>query len=76
MFFRNLNKTKMINCLFAVMILAVLTPGCSIQGYIAKKIAVSVGKKVYHSIKDQGEKQKEHNAREKNRKPVRDEEPE
>jgi hypothetical protein len=63
-------------CLLLGAILAAFTPGCSIQGYIAKKIAVSIGKKVYHGIKDQNEKQKEHKAREKTRKPVRDEEPE
>jgi hypothetical protein len=76
MFFGKFNKTEIIKYLLAAMILAALNPGCSIQGFIAKKVLTSVGKKVYHGIKDQNERQKESKARDRKHKPVTNEEPE
>ncbi len=76
MFVRKWNKKIIIKFLLAAMLLTALGPGCTIQGYIAKKILTSVGKKAYHEIKDHDEDQKEAKAKEKKNKHVRDEEQE
>jgi len=70
------NKKIIIRFLLTAIMLTVLGPGCSIQGFIAKKIVTSVGKKVYHEFKDHDKKQKDCKPKDRKTRHVRAEEQE
>ena len=76
MFFDALNKSAILKGLLSAMLLAALNPGCSIQGFIAKKVLTSVGKKVYHKFKDHDENHKDAKSKAIKSNHVSDKEPE